>query len=223
VGQTRGTENVLVRRTCSRRSGDIYPEEMAGHSRKVGTIDDPVWAEPPPPLPVHSRPSGRIRGHRAVVAAIGAVVLLVVGGVAFWISQSGPSGGDPGGRILSQLKPTSLAVPPTAVIGYTHYVEPQMDSCDGRPGTQGWDDVVVQIYFQWSGSSSSLLSYAKGRLSNLGWGAFKVQIQNGVPGGDWIKQLSNGSVAQVQLGAESYGGWTLSAMAPPIGRQASGC
>jgi hypothetical protein len=154
---------------------------------------------------------------------IGLVVVLVAGGVAFWITRSGPSGGDPGGRILSQLKPTSLAVPLTAVTGYANYVEPRMDSCDGRPGTQGWDDVVVQIYFQWSGDSSSLLSYAKDRLSKLGWGAFKVQAQNGVPGGDWIKQLSNGSVAQVQLGAEPYGGWTLFATAPPIGRRASGC
>jgi hypothetical protein len=63
----------------------------------------------------------------------------------------------------------------------------------------------------------------EGPAVQLGWGAFKVQIQNGVPGGDWIKQLGNGSVAQVQLGAESYGGWTLLATAPPIGRQASGC
>lgn len=196
---------------------------MAGHSRKVGALDDPIWAEPPPPVPVHPTPNGGIRIRRAVVAVIGLVVLLVVGGVAFGIVQSGPSGGDPGGRILSQLKPISLAVPPTAVIGYAHYVEPQMDSCDGRPGTQGWDDVVVQIYFQWSGSSSSLLSYAKDRMSKLGWGAYKVEIQNGVPGGDWIKQLGNGSVAQVQLGAESYGGWTLFATAPPIGRRTSGC
>jgi hypothetical protein len=164
-----------------------------------------------------------MRLRRPVVVVTGIVVLLVVGAVAFWIARSGPSSGDPGGRILSQLKSTSLAVPPTAVIGYANYVEPRMDSCDGIAGTQGWDDVIVQIYFQWSGSSSSLLSYAKDRLSKLGWGAFKVEIQNGVPGGGWIKQLGNGSVAQVQLGAESYGGWTLWATAPPIGRQASGC
>jgi hypothetical protein len=135
-----------------------------------------------------------------VVAVIGVVVLLVVGGAAFWIARSGPSGGDPGGGILSQLKPTSLAVPPTATISYAHYDEPQMDSCDGRPGTQGWDDVVVQIYFQWSGSSSSLFSYAKGRLSKLGWGAFTVQIQNGVPGGEWIKQLGKGFVGTGPVG-----------------------
>ena len=197
---------------------------MAGRFPKVGALDDPVWAEPPPPVPVHSGPNGRLRVRRPVIAVIGLVVLLVVGGVTLWImAQSGPSGGDPGGRILSQLRPTSLAVPQTATIGYAHYVETRMDSCDGMAGTQGWDDVVVQIYFQWNGSSSSLLSYANGRLSQLGWGSFKVQAQNGVPGGDWLKQLSNGSVAQVQLGAESYGGWTLFTTAPPVGHRASGC
>ena len=106
--------------------------------------------------------------------------------------------------------------------GCPHLGRPGAAGHHHRVGTQGWDNVVVQIYFQWSGSSS-LLSYAKGRLSKLGWGAFKVQIQNGVPGGDWIKQLGNGSVAQVQLGAESYGGWTLMATTLPIGPPASGC
>jgi hypothetical protein len=196
---------------------------MVGRFRKVGALDDPVWAEPPPPVPVHSQSNGRIRVRRPVVAVLGLVVLLVVCGVTFWIAQSGDSGGDPGGRILSQLRPTSLAVPKTATIGYANYVEPRMDSCDGRAGTQGWDDVVVQIYFQWNGSSSSLLSYANGRLSQLGWGSFKAQTQSGVPGGDWLKQLSNGSVAQVQLGAESYGGWMLVTTAPPVGHRASGC
>jgi hypothetical protein len=223
VEQTRGTENVLVREPSPSGRADIYSDEMAGRSPKVGALDDPVWAEPPPSVPVHRRPNGRIRVRRPVVAVIGLVVLLVVGGVAFRIAQSGPSGGDPGGRILSQLKPTSVAVPPTAPIGYANYVEPRMDSCDGRAGTQGWGDAVVQIYFQWNGSPSALLSYANGRLSQLGWGAFRLQTQNGIPGGDWIKQLNNGSVAQVRLGAESYGGWTLFATAPPVGRRASGC
>ena len=54
------------------------------------------------------------------------------------------TGGDPGGRILGELKPAALAVPDDAKIRYRHDVEPKWDSCDGRQGTFGWDDVVLQ-------------------------------------------------------------------------------
>lgn len=131
--------------------------------------------------------------------------------------------GDPGGRILDQLKLTTVAVPTNVKVLYAHYDEPRIDSCDGRAGTQGWSDAVIQIYFHWKGSALGLLHFANHHLRDLGWGVHVWQIQPGLPGSGWIKRLDNGSRGRIQLNEESYGGWTFLAQAPPVGLQSSGC
>jgi hypothetical protein len=134
-----------------------------------------------------------------------------------------PSGGDPGNRILDQLRPVSRVVPPNTKIDYAHYSEPFWDSCDGMAGTFGWDDPSVQVEFGWSGSPTTLIDYARGKLARLGWGAFTQQEDNGLPGAAWTKTLGNGTTAHAQLGASAYGGWFIFAQAPPLGHQSSGC
>lgn len=154
---------------------------------------------------------------------LGIAALLLLGGVVTWLAWPRHPGGDPGGRILSQLKSVSAAVPANSFVQYAHYDEPRWDSCDGMTGTFGWDDPSVQINFTWSGSPTALISGVKRVLAESGWGAFMPQVNNGVPGAAWKKTLDNGTIAQAQLAAESYGGWSLFAQAPPVGQRVSGC
>ncbi len=124
---------------------------------------------------------------------------------------------------MTQLKTSTVAVPSSATIGYQHFIEPHMDSCDGMAGTQGWDPPAVQVYFHWTGTPAALLSYASSHLARAGWGAMTPETDNGVAGGHWSKVIDNGSVAYAQVAAESYGGWALLATAPPVEKAVSGC
>ena len=159
---------------------------------------------------------------RAIILC--AATVAIAAACILWFTWSRhPSGGDPGGRILDQLRPVSEAVPPNTKIDYAHSSEPFWDSCDGMAGTFGWDDPSVQVEFEWSGSPATLISYAKATLAHLGWESFTPQTQDGIPGGAWTKKLDNGTTAQAQLGPSAGGGWFMFAQAPPLGQRSSGC
>ncbi len=131
--------------------------------------------------------------------------------------------GDPGGRILSQLRLTEVAIPPGSKIAYANYQEPQLDSCDGKPSTLGWNDAVVQISFNWSGTDRSLVTFANQQLAAHGWSVHIWSIQQNLTSAGWTKQLENGSRSEVELSREANGGWLLLAQAPPLGRHVSTC
>jgi hypothetical protein len=136
----------------------------------------------------------------------------------------GPSG-DPGGRILHQLQPAAQAVPAGSQVLYRYDYEPRLDSCDGRHGTFGWNDVVLQIHFESATPTAELVEHSDRTLRRLGWDlAYNSGMQTG-----WTKHLENGSVANAQLSnaVPDQGGaaqrWDLVVSAPPVGRRASGC
>jgi hypothetical protein len=199
---------------------------------KAGTIDDPVWAEPGPTV-VHRAPGKGTNRHpwRYVVALIIVVGLLVGGLILF---TRGSSSGDPGGRILDQLVPADSALPgygtpslpwrtePSLSQPYLIKTEPFGDSCDGRPGTQGWSDVVVQAGFSWSGTSDALIASVGSRLTALGWQ--QAFAPSAIEAG-WRKRLDNGSTAGAMLNLDPTGppGWEFVATAPPLGKAPSGC
>jgi len=96
------------------------------------------------------------------------------------------------------------------------------DSCDGRAGTQGWGQVVVQAGFAWNGTPAELVAQVGGHLASLGWN----QVRTGTTssgGVSWAKQLTNGSTASVSLFPGQTPNWEFVAVAPPVGRAASGC
>jgi hypothetical protein len=157
-----------------------------------------------------------------VAGVLGLAIVIVIAvfnaGSVFGLA----TGGDPGGRILGELKPAALAVPDDAKIRYRHDVEPKWDSCDGRQGTFGWDDVVLQIHFSSASASEAVSKHVDVTLRGLGWVA---NYNNGMQLG-WTKVLANKTTAHAQLSGDQPidpGTWTLFVSAPPVGQRVSGC
>jgi hypothetical protein len=104
-----------------------------------------------------------------LILGIALCVGLALGGMAVARAVWPPSG-DPGGRIMRTLTPLVREVPgyergPVPWVSAVPWPgparwavrwEPKQDSCDGMSGTWGWDPVVVQVEFQWSGSARAL-------------------------------------------------------------------
>ena len=143
-----------------------------------------------------------------------------------WLLVSGqPSDatGDPGGQILLQLDPVVTASAKTALLNYVWKLEPHIDSCDGRPSTRGWSEVVLQMGLSWHQSSEALYNAFDRRLVKIGWGEGKSE-NNSPPTYRWTMRLTNGKVAQLSVNHEPPKNfWQLDAVAPPIGKPVSGC
>ena len=134
---------------------------------------------------------------------------------------------DPGGRILTELQSVSSAVPDGATVDFRHDVPATWDSCDGRPETEGWNDIQVGVQFRSDLAAEAILEFADRRLEGLGWvDDSKISGPLG-PGLRWIRTLEDGTTARASLspgtvdGASFY--WNLDAIAPPHGQRVSGC
>ena len=160
------------------------------------------------------------RSPRWKYAVVLGLVILAAFGI--WSAASFRASGDPGGRILVELQPVRSAVPKNSEIVYRNDVEPLWDSCDGRPGTFGWDAVVVQIHFRSALSSAHIESNADAQMRNLGWMP-DTRFSTSIPTVAWTKQLRNVTEANAHLELEADGAWTLIASAPPVGPRARGC
>jgi hypothetical protein len=142
--------------------------------------------------------------------------------------MDGPAA-DPGGRILHSLRATAQALPNDAHVLYRHDLEPKWDSCDGRAGTFGWDNVVVQIHFESASSTDAVLLRADQTFRGLGWSPDYVHDQSTIIQAGWTTRLDNGSLAKAQLSkglpdqSAAAPRWDLFVTAPPVGPQASGC
>jgi hypothetical protein len=202
---------------------------------KVGTIDDPVWTEVLPPLPSSGISLTLPKSFRWLMAAV-AVVLLIFGG--WWLFSGGQGSGDPGAKIMNQLTPATSslpgygsdalpwvrAIPQSLDASYMIRIEPQQDSCDGRSGTQGWSQVVVQSRFQWNRGLPALITFMQSRLSKLGWSAMPQPLVSYPPSQNWTKTLNNGTRAVLnvtQEGGTNSSVWQLNAIGAPLGKAAS--
>lgn len=193
-----------------------YPGDMLRGSVKVGGVDDPIWQQAP--LVVVRPQVHQARRQFRIPLGIGAVGLVVAGLLVYWATQSGHhSGGDPGGRILNQLRTVLLALPPNVTVELHDDSEPSWLNCTGQPGQiEGWSDPTAYVAFTWGGSSSSLIAHVNDQLTEAGWGSFTQSAAGHIIAADWSKRLKNGTTARAILSLE-FNQWGLSASAPPIG------
>lgn len=144
--------------------------------------------------------------------------------IVAWGGDGHVSSGDPGGKILAELKPVGQALPRDANVLYRYEIEPQWDSCDGRPETYGWGDVYVQIHFTSKSSARTIVDQARAEMSKLGWQL--SHQQDDISGIDvvWTKVLKNVTEAKAALTNQTPdGAWNLDAFAPPVGPRVHGC
>jgi|GEM_PF-2212856 hypothetical protein len=178
---------------------------------------------------------GRTRWIR--LAALAVVLVGTVGAVwAAW-SRIDPDG-DPGGQVMDQLTPTLAALPgdgtpalptvsqlPTSPDApYVITMEPHRDSCDGRPGTQGWSQVVVQAGFHWTRGLPQLVARMAPRLAELGWKGVRQPPTSGTA--TWSKPLRTGGDGFLSVSSEgdpSPSFWQFDVTGDAIGKAASGC
>ena len=169
------------------------------------------------------------RSRRRLVAAF--VLVIGLSALTTWFVRASTAGSasDPGGRILSTLRETEQALPHDARVLYRYELEPKWDSCDGRPGTFGWDNIVVQIHFESQSSSDAVVQGADQAFRRLGWNPDYVNNQPTFIQAGWTRRLDNGSVARAQLsdGVPDWSAatprWDLFVTAPPLGPLVSGC
>jgi hypothetical protein len=112
--------------------------------------------------------------------------------------------------------------------------EPQLDSCDGRAGTWGWDNPFVSADITWPGPESSLAATLDSRLSTLGFtpAAADASAPNWTSSwGDWnwTRLAPDQPKIAVELSADdsqTFRGqplYNIEIEAPPVGRIPSGC
>jgi len=129
--------------------------------------------------------------------------------------------GDPGGRILAELRDVAGAVPTTARVSWRHLDEPVRDSCDGEAGTWGYDPVTVEFEFTVAWSGGVVLGSVRRVLEGDGW-KWTEPTPVSFPGqdygsydaaGTWARTLAGGRPATAAL-THGASGWHLIAEAP---------
>ena len=157
---------------------------------------------------------------------IGLVVVVACLLAGFGCSRLWHGNPDPGGRIMKALSTVQVAVPAHAHAVQTQHVKPRWDSCDARPGTFGWDDVIVLVTFTTSEPPRSLMATANARLRTAGWSRYR-DFASGPRAVWWSRPVPGGTaLALLDRDGTRAGGpqWELYAHAPPFtGPRSSGC
>jgi hypothetical protein len=154
---------------------------------------------------------------RALMVACLAVVLSAC---------AGHPGGDPDGSRASTSREVRAALPEGATIRSSNSAAPTWSSCDGRPETEGWTDVIEAVSFTVPGQPDALVAHADEVLHGRGWTSDQALHTPLGPGRVWHKVTPGGVRVQASLSPASDGAvtyWNLSASAPPQGQRASGC
>jgi hypothetical protein len=151
-----------------------------------------------------------------------------VGCVGCWASIRSLDDGDPGGQRLAVASEVSAAVPPRAQVLQVGDGTSRRDSCDGRPGTEGWSAIVVAYQFTTEDSSASVVAHASEAMAAQHWTQTGREEGQLGPVLTWTKTVTSGVTARATLAPQGHASaqptsWDLSAVVPPAGTAASGC
>lgn len=167
------------------------------------------------------------RGRRGVWVSVAFVVLLAV---VAWATRAHlrSDGGDPGGARRAVASQARSALPQGAAVVQDGDGTSLRSSCDGRPGTEGWSDIVVSYRFTTAAPSASVLAHAASAMATQHWAAMGHLDSPLGPGLTWAKPVTAGVSARATLTLGSPGPgqptyWDLAAVVPPAGKAVSGC
>lgn len=163
------------------------------------------------------------------MGAMGAAALVLV--VRLTVEFSGStfhSGGDPGGRILKELRPTLNAVP----TGASNVVKRSSDAtwsgkCPDNPsGRAGWSEVRADASFDTSIPKDEVVLAVNSALLEKGWVRHDESFGPGQgPVAHWTKRLATGGLAEAAVFPVPAGStdWFLTATSKPPGFALPGC
>lgn len=166
--------------------------------------------------------------RRRVLVLVAVVAAVALGCVTWWVFMRTLGDGDPGGERRAVASQVSSALPPRAQVLQVGDGRSRRDSCDGRPGTEGWSAIVVAYQFTTDDSSESVVTHASRAMAAQHWtqtGRDEGQLG---PVLTWTKTVTSGVTARATLAPEGRASgrpvsWDLSAVVPPAGKAASGC
>ena len=185
---------------------------MAVGSKRVGTIDDPIWGEPGLP-----NPHPKKRNRFTTIAMVASAVILGVG-LGFWLTRSRNPGGDPkwGNPLRSLRTQVDAAIPAGATVI-------KVDSSDSRwlasgcDGSQGWTPPKYGVTFTSGESQAAVIGTANTSLISDGWKPFPRNEQF------WFRDISGVD----HVGDQQCHAWAFSSMAQGFlqarGISAAGC
>jgi hypothetical protein len=140
------------------------------------------------------------------------------------------AGGDPGGVRQQALRSISVALPSDANVQNHSAVGSIWSSCDGRPDTQGWSDVINDYQFTSARSAAMVVANAEASMKTAGWKLTSTSTSPLGPSVMWTKTVSGSVLAHATLSVGTRGPsrhspsfWDFVAAAPPAGTRASGC
>ena len=140
------------------------------------------------------------------------------------------AGGDPGGVRQRTLRGISVALPSDAEVQNHSAVGSIWSSCDGRPDTQGWSDVISDYQFTSARSPATVVASAEASMKIAGWKLTSTSASQLGPLVVWTKIVSGSVLAHATLSVGTRGPsrhspsfWDFVAAAPPAGTRASGC
>jgi hypothetical protein len=161
-----------------------------------------------------------------LVGLVLAVIIAVV--IAVATSGGGHGNPDPGGiRLKALTAATAAALPSDAQVTLHGGGEPRWDSCDGRAGTFGWDDIMVDYQFTTEQPPGAMVAAAARAWQRLGWAVSERTSPLG-PIVSGSRSVGPGDAMRVVLGAQQRAvgdaiTWGVDGDAPPTGQRSSGC
>jgi hypothetical protein len=110
-------------------------------------------------------------------------------------------GGDPGRVRQQALRSISVALPGDAKVLSHSVGGPIWDSCDGRPDTQGWSDVINAYQFISAHSAATVVAGAEASMKIAGWKLSSTSHSPLGPSAGWTKTVSGNVVARCYSGS----------------------
>jgi hypothetical protein len=199
--------------------GLLLPLALAGVLSVVAVKAAGREPLPVPPAPALPRPAGGLDLPRRRLGGV-AIAIAVVVGLAALLGQGEPhAGGDPGGRILADLRAAAAAsIPAGAHVLSRQDREPVWASCDGGPS--GWSEVGLTVRFADPLPGGELIDGMGRRLAGRGW---RLE-QSSDTAATWSKPPATGHGALLVLTADGAGTWLARLSAAAEGQvSAEGC
>ena len=192
----------------------------------AGALDDPDGEQSPEVAATET--NRRVRPRARGVIGLGVVLVIGVAGLTLWPSRHDRPGGDPGGRLLTALRPVAAAVPAGATgIAIESSDAVWSPACPDNPGGRaGWSAVRVTARFTDVAPGPRVVDAIGAALGAEGWSRHDASF--GPSQGTvarWTKRLDASTMAEATAYPIPVGTtrWNLTATAKPPGFALPGC